>query len=160
MHHLINKPTPRINSRKGTPEYHSKNTNIFSNNMDAVYIYAAAGAPSDLPKMIKRRESRIRSSFFGSQQKRESYESSEEPSGMRSPSRSMTSSSDDKENNMSFLSRRKLRKSSSHASLSSMAFTYETSRQEKAGRKGFADLLRGGKGSPGRQTTGAKASLL
>lgn len=92
--------------------------------------------------------------------KRESYElSSEEVVGMRSPSRSMTSSSDDKENNVSFLSRRKLRKSSSHASLSSVSFVYEASRQEKAGRKGFADLLRGGKTSPVRQAAGTKASL-
>lgn len=153
--YLISKTGPRTNSRKGTPEYQSENTT----NMDPIYSYAAG--PPHMPKIIKRRESRIRSSFFGGgQAKRESYElSSEETEGMESPSRSMTSSSDDKENNMSFLSRRKLRKSSSHASLSSAAYAYEN-RQEKVGRKGFAELLRGAKTSPTRQPAGTKASSL
>lgn len=152
--YLISKTGPRTNSRKGTPEYQSENTS----NMESTYTYAA-GAPN-VPKMVKRRESRIRSSFFGGGQvKRESYElSSEETEGMRSPSRSMTSSSDDKEN-ISFLGRRKLRKSSSHASLSSVAYAYEY-RQEKVGRKGFADLLRGTKTSPTRQPAGTKGLII
>lgn len=152
--YLISKTGPRTNSRKGTPEYQSENTN----NMESTYTYAA-GAPN-VPKMVKRRESRIRSSFFGGGQvKRESYElSSEETEGMRSPSRSMTSSLDDKEN-ISFLGRRKLRKSSSHASLSSVAYAYEH-RQEKVGRKGFAELLRGSKTSPTRQPAGTKDFIL
>lgn len=152
--YLISKTGPRTNSRKGTPEYQSENTN----NMESTYTYAA-GAPN-VPKMVKRRESRIRSSFFGGGQvKRESYElSSEETEGMRSPSRSMTSSLDDKEN-ISFLGRRKLRKSSSHASLSSVAYAYEH-RQEKVGRKGFAELLRGSKTSPTRQPAGTKGFIL
>lgn len=152
--YLISKTGPRANSRKGTPEYQSENTN---NMESATYTYAA-GSPH-APKMVKRRESRIRSSFFGgSQVKRESYElSPEDIEVMRSPSRSMTSSSDDKEN-ISFLSRRKLRKSSSHASLSSAAYAYEH-RQEKVGRKGFADLLRGAKTPPIRQPAGTKASF-
>lgn len=152
--YLISKTGPRTNSRKGTTEYQSENTN----NMESTYTYAA-GAPN-VPKMVKRRESRIRSSFFGGGQvKRESYElSSEETEGMRSPSRSMTSSLDDKEN-ISFLGRRKLRKSSSHASLSSVAYAYEH-RQEKVGRKGFAELLRGSKTSPTRQPAGTKCFIL
>lgn len=159
--YLISKTGTRANSRKGMPEYRSENTN----NMESpttTYNYAA-GSPH-IPKMVKRRESRIRTSFFGSgQAKRESYElSSEETDGMRSPSRSMTSSSDDKEN-VSFLSRRKLRKSSSHASLSSVAYAYEYRQEKVGGRKGFADLLRGGGGSktpPTRQPTGTKESFI
>lgn len=156
--YLISKTGARAGSRKGMPEYQSENTN----NMESPTTYTYAAGSPHIPKMVKRRESRIRSSFFGGGQvKRESYElSSEETEGMRSPSRSMTSSSDDKEN-ISFLGRRKLRKSSSHASLSSVAYAYEYRQEKVGGRKGFADLLRGGsKTPPTRQPTGTKSFIL
>lgn len=123
--------------------------------MDSVYIYAAAG-PAPV-KVVKRRESRIRSSFFGSGRRGSCDLAPEEAetSGMKSPSRSMTSSTSDDKENSSFLNRRKLRKSTSHASLASISTAYEAQRQEKLGRRGFTDLLRGG----GKQTPPVRPSI-
>lgn len=153
---FINKSS-RPNSQELSPEDQASQsiTNHSNNSMDSVFIYAAAG-PAPV-KMVKRRESRIRSSFFGSGRRGSCDLAPEEAetSGMKSPSRSMTSSTSDDKENSSFLNRRKLRKSTSHASLASISTAYEAQRQEKLGRRGFTDLLRGG----GKQTPPTRPSI-
>ncbi|RPB05591.1 hypothetical protein L873DRAFT_518433 [Choiromyces venosus 120613-1] len=138
--HLINKPNPsRRNSRELSPEDHIES----ELNMDYTYMYAAAPDVRSKQRGDKR-QSRIRTSFFGGGNKRGSLECSEENEGSRSQSR-MTIDKDGPEGSFAF-GRRKLRKASSKVSLRSMtSMTIQENPDEKSGYKSLSEILRGGR---------------
>ncbi|CUS10082.1 unnamed protein product [Tuber aestivum] len=111
---------------------------------DCTHMYAAPPARSK--QRGDKRQSRIRTSFFGGGNKRGSLEYSPGDSGgSRSPSRMVTDKHDQEAGSFGF-GRRKLRKASSKVSLRSMtSMTIHESPDEKSGYKSLSEILRGGR---------------
>ncbi|KAG0637117.1 hypothetical protein HOY80DRAFT_298443 [Tuber brumale] len=141
---LINKPiTSRRNSFELSPEHCTEG----ELNMDYDYTYMYAAPPDVRPKQRgNKRQSRIRTSFFGGGNKRGSLECSPGDSGgSRSPSRMMMDKNDQEVGSFAF-GRRKLRKASSKVSLrSTSSMTIHENPEEKSGYKSLSEILRGGR---------------
>ncbi|KAG0126330.1 hypothetical protein HOY82DRAFT_615362 [Tuber indicum] len=115
--------------------------------MDYDYNYMYAAPPDVRPKQRgNKRQSRIRTSFFGGGNKRRSLEYSPGDSGgSRSPSRMMMDKNDQEVGSFAF-GRRKLRKASSKVSLrSTSSMTIHENPEEKSGYKSLSEILRGGR---------------
>lgn len=129
--HLINKPnTSRRNSRELSLE--DRTESELNMDYDCTYVYAAP--PDAISKQRgDKRQSRIRTSFFGGGNKR------------GSPSR-MTVDKGDQEAASFTFGRQKLRKASSKVSLRSMSsMTIHESPDEKSGYRSLSEILRGGR---------------
>ncbi|PWW78061.1 hypothetical protein C7212DRAFT_343282 [Tuber magnatum] len=111
---------------------------------DCTHVYAAP--PVRSKQSGDKRQSRIRTSFFGGGNKRGSLEYSPEDSGgSRSPSRMMINKNDQDAGSFGF-GRRKLRKASSKVSLrSTSSMTIHENPNEKSGYKSLSEILRGGR---------------
>jgi hypothetical protein len=141
---LLNKVTT---TRRTSREYSSEECTDISEAMDYQYIYGTKG-----PKNRDRKQSRMRTSFFGGGKRSLDLTQDDDTSGPRSPSQTPIHETETDSISPSIYNRRRrLRKMTSKSSLSSVtsftsfSTTSESSNERRSKSRSFQDaLFRGG----------------